>query len=55
MVKLQCPCPQRFVRELNASGRQHFLHDVQTQRKAKVQPYRVADHLGRETVASVGN
>ena len=48
------PLPDRFVTDLDAPERQHLLHHPKAERKAKGQPDRVADQLGREAVAGVG-
>jgi hypothetical protein len=52
-AELLGPAPHRLVADLNSAGRQHLFNHAQAERKAEVQPDRVADHLGWETVASV--
>lgn len=43
----------RFISDINAARVQQFFDHAQAQQKTKVQPPRVADCLGRETVVSV--
>jgi hypothetical protein len=53
LAELQAPLPDRLMADLDAPEREHLLHHAQAQRKAKVQPDRVADQLWREAVAGV--
>ena len=55
LAKLLRPGTQRFIRDVNTTCGQHFLHHAQTQGKAKVQPHRIAYDRRREAVASIGN
>src|SRR3712207_3906643 len=54
LAELEGPLPDRLVADLDAAEGQHLLHHPKAQRKAKVQPDRVADQLRREAVAGVG-
>ena len=54
LAELERPLPDGLVADHNAACRQHFLDHAQAEREAKVQPHRLADHLGREAMASIG-
>src|SRR4051795_3992449 len=53
LAELERPLPHALMADDDAARGQHFLNHAQAEREAKVQPYRVADHLRRETVASI--
>src|SRR5215213_987471 len=53
LAELEAPLPHGLVAEDDATSRQHLLDHAQAQRKAEVEPDRVADDLGREAVAAV--
>ena len=54
LAELPGPLPYRLMADKNAAGGQHFLDHTQAERKAEIQPDRVADHLGWKAVAGVG-
>ena len=49
--KLLGPAPHGFMADDNATCRQKVFHHSQTQRKSIIQPHRVGDDLGEETMA----
>src|SRR5690349_2938723 len=53
LAKLEAPLADRLVADLDAAEGQHLLHHPKAQRKAKVQPDRVADQLWRKAMAGV--
>src|SRR4029453_299797 len=53
LAELEAPLPDRLVTDFDAPESEHLLHHPKAQRKAKVQPDRVADQLRREAVAGV--
>src|SRR4051794_9089412 len=54
LAELERPLPHALVADHNAARGQHLLDHAQAKREPKVQPYRLADHLRRETVAGIG-
>src|SRR5215211_1054056 len=54
LAELERPLPHALVAHDDAARGQHLLDHAQAERKAEVQPYRVADHLRWETVAGIG-
>src|ERR1043165_1240553 len=52
-AELAHPLADRLIGDRHAPFRQEFLHIPQAERKAQVQPDRVANDLGWETVAAV--
>jgi hypothetical protein len=54
LAELQAPLAHRLVGQEDAASGQHFLHVAVAQREAKIQPYRMADDLGRIAVAGIG-
>src|SRR4051794_5847697 len=53
LAELQGPLPHALVADDDAACRQHLLDHAQAERKAEIQPNRVADDLGREAVAGI--
>jgi hypothetical protein len=53
LAELEPPLPDRLMTDLDAPEGQHLLHHPKAQRKAKVQPDRVADQLWRIAMAGV--
>src|SRR6516164_484579 len=53
LVELARPLSDRFVADDDAAGRQQLLHHAQPEREAKIQPHRIADDLGRESIPGV--
>src|SRR6266853_3178678 len=54
-AELHRPASHRLVSEFNATSRQQLLDHTQAQRKTVIQPHRVADYVGRKSVARTGN
>lgn len=54
-AEFQSPSTDGLIRNDNTALQQHFLDQAQAQRKAKVEPHRMGDDLGRETVAFVAD
>src|SRR3954447_8047041 len=54
LADLARPLPHGLVAHVDAAGRQHLFDHAQAQRKAEVEPDRVADDLAWKAVASVG-
>jgi len=52
-AKFNGPASDRFVGCDNATLKQHFLNETQTQRKTEIEPDRMRDDLGRKSVAFV--
>src|SRR5215213_3165436 len=53
LAELACPLPHALVADDDAACRQHLLDHAQAERKAEIQPDRVADDLGRVAVAGI--
>ena len=53
LAELQRPLPHGLMADHDAARGEQFVHHAQAEREAEVQPYGVADDLGREPVASV--
>src|SRR3954451_13606788 len=54
LAELERPLPHALVADDDAARGQHLLDHAQAEREAEVQPYRLVDHLRRETVAGIG-
>src|SRR4051812_36594351 len=54
LAELARPLPHAFMAHVDAAGRQHLFYHAQAQRKAEVEPDRVADDLAWKAVAGVG-
>jgi hypothetical protein len=54
LAELERPLPNGLMADHDAACRQHLLDHAQAKREAKVQPHRLADHLGREAMAGIG-
>src|SRR4051794_14143081 len=54
LAELERPLPHALMAHDDAARGQHLLDHAQAEREAEIQPYRVADHLRRETVAGIG-
>jgi hypothetical protein len=52
-AEFEAPLPDRLVRHRDAAGGQHLLDHAQAQREPKIEPYRIADDLGRVAIAGV--
>jgi hypothetical protein len=55
LAELKAPLPDRLVADFDAPECQHLLHHPKAQRKAKVQPGRVADQVRRKAIAGAGD
>jgi hypothetical protein len=53
LAELAPPLAHGLVAHLDAAGRQHLFHHAKAQRKAEVEPHRVADDLARKAIAGV--
>jgi hypothetical protein len=53
LAELARPPPHGFVADDDAAGSQRLLHHAQAEREAEIQPYGVADDLGREPIPGV--
>jgi hypothetical protein len=53
LPELQRPLPHGLVADLDASCREHLLYHAQTERKPKIKPDDMADHLSWEAVAGI--
>src|SRR3954471_24122072 len=53
LAELARPLPHGLIAHLDAASREDLIHVAQAQRKAEVEPDRVADDLGREAIAGV--
>ena len=53
-AELETPLPHRLVADDDAADGQHLFHHAQAERKAEVQPDRVADDLSGKAVAGIG-
>src|ERR1700747_95027 len=53
LAKFACPLPHGFVADNDAAGRQQLLHHAKTEREAEIQPHRMTDDLGRDTISGV--
>ena len=53
LAELPGPLPHGLVAHDDAAGGQHLLDHAQTERKPEIQPDRVADDRGRESMAGV--
>jgi len=47
------PAANRFMADVNTPSGEHFLDHTQAERKSKIEPYRIANHLGGEAMATV--
>ena len=54
-AELQRPASDSLIGNHDAAFQQHFLNQAQAQRKAEIQPHRMGDGLGRETMALVAD
>src|SRR3954454_913738 len=54
LPELEAPLAHGLMAHVDAAGRQHLFDHAQAERKAEVEPHRVADDLAREAVAGVG-
>src|SRR3954468_24988563 len=54
LAELARPLADCLMADRDAAGRQHLIHHAQAQRKAEVEPDRVADDLAWKAVAGVG-
>ena len=54
-AELPHPSPDRLIGDVEPALGQKLLHISETQREAEVEPNGLSDHLGRETVARVGD
>jgi len=50
LAELERPLPHGFMTDHDAAGRHHVLDHAQAEREAKVQPHRLANHLGWEAL-----
>ena len=53
-AEFQHPTPDRLVRDIEAALREHFLNVSVAEGKPQIQPNRMLDQRGRETMAAVG-
>src|SRR3954447_3418575 len=53
LAELERPLPHALMADDDAACGQHLLDHAQAEREAKVQPYGVADDLGREAVPGI--
>ena len=53
LAEFEAPLPHRLVADGDAAGGQHLLNHAQAERKAEIQPDRVADDLSREAIAGI--
>src|SRR5215212_2744764 len=53
LAELERPLPHALMADDDAACGQHLLDHAQAEREAKVQPYGVADNLGREAVPGI--
>jgi hypothetical protein len=49
----QAPLSDRLICHRDAASHRHLLGHTQAQRKPKIQPDRIADHLGGVAIASI--
>src|SRR4051794_7568094 len=54
LAELARPLAHGLMADRDAASRQHLLHHAKAQRKAEVEPDRVADDLGWKAIAGVG-
>jgi hypothetical protein len=47
------PLPHGFVADDDAAGSEQLLHHAETKREAEIEPYGVADNLGRKPIAGI--
>src|ERR1700730_13172363 len=47
------PLPHGFVADYNAAGSEQLLHHTETKREAEIEPYGMADNLGRKPIAGI--
>jgi hypothetical protein len=53
-TEFQHPAPDRFIGQVEPALGKELLDITVTERKAEIEPNRMADDLGREAVAAVG-
>jgi hypothetical protein len=53
LTEFQRPLTHGLVTDQDAAGCQHLLDQAQAERKPKVQPDSMADHLSRKTVTGI--